>query len=118
MKKYQRIEDLRIDLDLTQEQMAKNLNTAKTQYQRYENSEGNSFFEAMIKIAKFHNISLDYIAGLTNDKGGLHKNNTEESKILSMFNSLSERRKGRVEQLLLMLYQEQEDEQAKAKETA
>lgn len=24
--------------------------------------------------AKFYNVSIDYIAGLTNDKGGLHNN--------------------------------------------
>lgn len=86
MKKYQRIEDLRIDRDLTQEQMSKLMNTSKTQYQRYENSTGNNFFEAMISIAKIHNVSLDYIAGLTNDKGGLHKNDS----ILRLYNRLDE----------------------------
>lgn len=116
MKRYQRIEDLRKDKDWNQDEMAKRMNTSKTQYQRYENSDGNNFFEAMITIAKIHNVSLDYIAGLTNSKGGLHKINDEEKAILSLYNGLSDKRKGRVEQLLITLSEEQQEEEAKAKE--
>ena len=110
MKRYQRIEDLRIDKDLSQEKMASLMSTSKTQYQRYENSDGNNFFEAIIQIAKIHNVSIDYIAGLTNDKGGLHKNTTAEQEILSKYNALSDIRKGRVLQLLDMLTEEQKAE--------
>lgn len=110
MKRYQRIEDLRIDKDLSQEKMASLMSTSKTQYQRYENSDGNNFFEAIIQIAKIHNVSIDYIAGLTNDKGGLHKNTTDEQEILSKYNALSDIRKGRVLQLLDMLTEEQKAE--------
>lgn len=116
MKRYQRIEDLRIDKDLSQEKMAQLMKTSKTQYQRYENSDGNNFFEAMIQISKIHNVSLDYIAGLTNDKGGQHKNSSEESELLSKYNALSERRKGRVLQLLDDLTEEQQNEEAKTRE--
>lgn len=118
MKRYQRIEDLRIDADLTQEKIAKMLNTSKTQYQRYENSNGNNFFEVMITLAKLHNVSLDYIAGLTNDKGGLHKNTGEENNILSLYNSLNDKRKGKAELFLEQLAEQQEEENAKIQETA
>lgn len=110
MKTYQRIEDLRIDADLSQEKMAKRMGTSKTQYQRYESSQGNNFFEAMITIAQIHGVSLDYIAGLTNDKGGLHKNNREESYILSLYNGLSEKRKGKAELYLEQLARQQNKE--------
>lgn len=116
MKRYQRIEDLRIDRDLSQEKMAQLMKTSKTQYQRYENSDGNNFFEAMIQISKIHNVSLDYIAGLTNDKGGLHKNSSEESELLSKYNALSDKRQGRVLQLLDDLTEEQQNEEAKTRE--
>lgn len=36
MKRYQRIEDLRKDKDWNQEEMAKRMNTSKTQYQRFQ----------------------------------------------------------------------------------
>ena len=86
------------------------MGTTKTQYQRYESSQGNNFFEAMIAIAKIHGVSLDYIAGLTNDKGGLHKNTQEESYILSLYNSLSEKRKGKAELYLEQLSKQQAKE--------
>ena len=110
MKKYQRIEDLRIDSDMTQDQIAKLLNTSKTQYQRYENSLGNNFFEAMIAIAKLHKVSLDYIAGLTNDKGGLHNVSKQEENLLYKYNKLSDIDKGRVLQLIDMLYEKNKED--------
>ena len=115
MKTYQRIEDLRIDADLSQEKMAEKMGTSKTQYQRFENSKGNNFFDAMITIAKIHGVSLDYIAGITNDKGGLHKNNKEESYIIKLYNSLSEKRKGKAESYLENLVKQETKEKTTIK---
>lgn len=111
MNCYQRIKDLREDKDLTQEQVAIKLGIYTTQYCRYENSQGNKFFDAMIAIAQMYGVSLDYIAGITNDKGGLHKNSKEESYILSLYNNLSERRKGKVELYLEQLNRQQNKEE-------
>lgn len=111
MNCYQRIKDLREDKDLTQEQVATKLGIYTTQYCRYENSQGNKFFDAMIAIAQMYGVSLDYIAGMTNDKGGLHKNSKEESYILSLYNSLSEKRKGKVELYLEQLNRQQSKEE-------
>ncbi len=110
MNCYQRIKDLREDEVLTQEQAAIKLGVYTTQYCRYENSQGNKFFDAMIAIAQMYGVSLDYIAGLTNDKGGLHRNNKEESYILSLYNSLSEKRKGKAELYLEQLARQQSKE--------
>ena len=95
---------------MTQEEVAEKLGVYKTQYCRYENSKGNKFFEAMIAIAQMYGVSLDYIAGITNDKGGLHKNNKEEIYLLSLYNSLSEKRKGKAECLLEQLVRQQNKE--------
>lgn len=96
MGKYQRIKDLREDLDLTQESIAKDLKMHKTQYQRYENAENNSFFEAMIMLADYHKVSLDYIAGRTNDKRGLLKSELSDfdTKILKKIHALSDEQRG------------------------
>ncbi len=118
MKRYQRIEDLRKDKDFSQEKMAKELYTSKTQYQRYENSEGNSFFDAMIQIANYHGVSLDYIAGLTNDKGGLHKNTKEEQEILNLYHQLSEQEKGSIRGRMELLIEQKEELRAQKREIA
>lgn len=72
--KYQRITDLREDADLKQNTVAKLLGTSQTQYSRWERGEREIPFHHVITLALYYNVSIDYIAGLTNDKrGGLKK---------------------------------------------
>ena len=71
MAKYQRIKDLREDADMNQTQIALILNTSQKQYSRWETGEYDIPFEIVIKLALFYKVSLDYIAGLTNDKRGI-----------------------------------------------
>ncbi|MBQ9808335.1 MAG: helix-turn-helix transcriptional regulator [Ruminococcus sp.] len=118
MSYYQRIKDLREDKDLRQEDIAKIFNMHKTTYCRYEQGKSTPTLDIIIEIAKFYKVSIDYIAGLTNDKGGLHKNTTAENEILNKYNALSDIRKGRVLQLLDMLTEEQQNEDAQSQETA
>ncbi|MCH5324180.1 MAG: helix-turn-helix transcriptional regulator [Eubacterium sp.] len=68
MQIYNRIRDLREDRDLTQVQCAKMLYVSKNTYIRYERGEIEPKFDVIIRMAKFYDVSVDYIAGLTNDK--------------------------------------------------
>lgn len=63
-----RIRDLRQDKDLTQAQLANILKIHTTKYARWEQNNMQMKFPDIIKIAKFYDVSIDYIAGLTNDK--------------------------------------------------
>lgn len=65
---YQRIEDLRIDKDKTQAQVAKEMNMHVTQYRRYEKAATPVTADFLIKVAQYYQVSVDYVAGLTNDK--------------------------------------------------
>lgn len=65
---YTRIKDLREDADLTQKDIAELLHMHKTTYARYETGEREIPLVIAIQIAKFHRVSLDYLAGLTNNK--------------------------------------------------
>ena len=65
MQYYQRIRDLREDQDLTQDQLVKILKMHKTTYTNYEQGKREPPFEFIIKLAKFYNVSIDYIAGIT-----------------------------------------------------
>lgn len=118
MPKYQRIKDLREDKDLTQEKIAQILHMHKTQYQRYENAEYNSFFEAMIEIANYYKVSLDYIAGRTNDKRGLSRSemNEQETLLIKNFRSLSENGKGKILERMEVIIESEMEENAKIKD--
>lgn len=63
-----RAEDLRIDKDLTQKEIAEELNMHLTTYREYEQQERRIPATFLIKLAKYYNVSIDYITGLTNDK--------------------------------------------------
>lgn len=62
--KYPRIRDLREDCDLTQNQLVELLHMHKTTYTNYEQGKREIPFALAIRLAKFYNVSLDYLAGL------------------------------------------------------
>lgn len=68
--KYQRLADLREDADEKQETIAKLLGTSQTQYSRWERGEREIPFHKVITLAHYYKVSIDYIAGLTNNKKG------------------------------------------------
>lgn len=80
MKYYERIKDLREDQDLTQQDIATILNTSQSYYAQYENNKRQMPFDRAIELAKFYNVSLDYIAGLTNIKKTLLSNEKGDKK--------------------------------------
>ena len=65
MNAYQRLRDLREDADKSQEEIAKIIGTSQSYYAQYENGKRSIPFDRMIILAKYYNISLDYLAGLT-----------------------------------------------------
>lgn len=64
MNAYQRLKDLREDADKSQEEIAKILGTNQSYYAQYENGKRAIPFERMVVLARYYNISLDYLAGL------------------------------------------------------
>lgn len=61
MRKYQRIRNLREDKDLNQTQMAEKLNINQRTYSRYENADSMMPLDILVRIADFHNVSVDYL---------------------------------------------------------
>lgn len=64
MSLYQRLRDLRQDADKSQEEIAKIIGTSQSYYAKYENGKRPIPFERMVILAKYYNVSLDYLAGL------------------------------------------------------
>ena len=64
MNVYQRLRDLREDMDKSQEEIAKIIGTSQSYYAQYENGKRAIPFERMVVLAKYYNVSLDYLAGL------------------------------------------------------
>ena len=73
--KYERIRNLREDKDLTQQQVADMLFVNRRTYAAYENGVNSMTPETLIKIAKLHNVSVDYLLELTDNPNPYPKNN-------------------------------------------
>lgn len=63
-----RLKELREDNDKKQKDIAKILQITRQQYSLYETGKRDIPFEYIIKLAKFYNTSVDYIAQLTDEK--------------------------------------------------
>lgn len=61
---YQRLKDMREDFDKKQEDIAAVLGITRQQYQLYESGKREMPMHHFITLAKFYNLSLDYLAGL------------------------------------------------------
>ena len=61
---YQILKDTREDSDKKQEAIAAVLNITRQQYQLYESGKREMPMHHFIALAKYYNVSLDYLAGL------------------------------------------------------
>lgn len=64
MNAYQRLRDVREDADKSQEEIARVIGTSQSYYAQYESGKRAIPFERVIILAKYYNVSLDYLAGL------------------------------------------------------
>ena len=63
-----RIRDLREDRDLTQSDIAEVIKTTQQQYSKIENGKADISGQKLILLAKFYNVSVDYILGINDGK--------------------------------------------------
>ena len=63
----ERMKILREKHGYTQQFIADYLKTTQSYYAQYENNRRQIPFERMVELARLYNVSLDYMAGFTND---------------------------------------------------
>lgn len=65
---FQRLEDLRIDYDKTQADIADFLGCQREVYRRYEKGTRQIPVDFLIKLSVYYDVSVDYLLGLTDEK--------------------------------------------------
>lgn len=68
MKYYERIRELREDNWLTQQNVADLLHVAQRTYSDYESGRTRIPIDSILILAKYYNVSMDYITGASNKK--------------------------------------------------
>ena len=59
-----RLKDLREDADKSQKEIANVIGTSQSYYAQYENGKRTLPLDRAISLARYYNVSLDYLAGL------------------------------------------------------
>lgn len=67
-----KLKELRTSKNISQKQIASQLDIADRQYRRYENEEQQPTLPIIIKLADYFDVSLDYLVGRT-DNPNSHK---------------------------------------------
>ena len=63
-----RLKDLREDSDTPQKVLAEYLHIKQNTYSQYENGQRQLPIDILIELAKYYDVSTDYILGLTDKK--------------------------------------------------
>ena len=115
MEFFERIRLLRKEKKMTQKEVAAALHIGDRAYQCYELNQRFPDFHGLIAIADFFDVSLDYLAGRTNLPKNPHGITIADDALLVLqkYTALTERNKGRLEQFLDTL----SEQQAQQKET-
>ena len=66
--KFQRIQDLRIDSDLSQKKIGEILDISQRSYSHYETGSRNIPIEMLIRLADYYDTTIDYLVGRTDNK--------------------------------------------------
>lgn len=67
-KYYPRLRELRVRAGINQMDLAEELGMQQNQYSRYERGERELPMHLFVKLADFYNVSLDYMAGLSDHR--------------------------------------------------
>ncbi|MFC5699974.1 helix-turn-helix domain-containing protein [Cohnella faecalis] len=63
MKMGERLRELRLRRNISQEEVARNIGITRSAYSHYEINNRQPIYETLIKLATFFDVSLDYIVG-------------------------------------------------------
>ena len=66
--KFQRIQDLRVDSDLSQRQLGEILHISPRSYSHYETGSRGIPIEMLIRLAAYYDTTIDYLVGRTDNK--------------------------------------------------
>ena len=88
--KYQRIQDLRIDSDLSQKQLGEVLHISQRSYSHYETGSRGIPVEMLIRLADYYDTTIDYLVGRTNQNLFLTEisYNEQEKELVYCFKKL------------------------------
>jgi transcriptional regulator with XRE-family HTH domain len=109
-----RLRELRLKRNLSQEEVARHIGITRSAYSHYEINNRQPVYETLIKLADFFNVSIDYIL-FGNNSSPLRRawDTPDAQEMLQLFQNMSpEQRKKSIRLLNEVLQNQSEDIQA------
>lgn len=116
MNYLSKLKELRSEKNISQIDVANELNISQKAYSFYERGEREPNLKMLIELSNFFNVTIDYLLGQENEK--LYAVSDEEYKIIKKYKKLTEKNKGKIEERIDTLIENQQDEEIKMRETA
>lgn len=110
---HERIKDLRLSRNLTQEQLAQELHISRSAYALYETGKRQLGYDILCTIADFYQVNIDYLFGRTDNPEQLFYLSLEERDLLKKFSKLDFRGKENIHWMLQLEYNRQTQNQNK-----
>ncbi len=63
----ERLKELRIQNKVSQKEIANNIETSESLFQKYEYGKTKPAYDVIIKLCNYFNVSADYLLGLSDD---------------------------------------------------
>ena len=110
---HERIKDLRLSRNLTQEQLAQELHISRSAYALYETGKRQLGYDILCTIADFYQVNIDYLFRRTDNPEHLFYLSLEERDLLKKFSKLDFRGKENIHWMLQLEYNRQTQNQNK-----
>lgn len=110
MSMGERLRELRLQRNISQEEVARHIGITRSAYSHYEINNRQPVYETLIKLAAFFQVSLDYIIGgnaPNNQSPEPNEPSADSNELLKLIRDMShEQRKQSIGLLLDMVMQE------------
>lgn len=82
-----KLKSLRVEYELTQSQLAKKLDTSKSNISKYESDSIEPNMKTLVLISEYFNVSIDYLLGTSNIRNITHPSlSKEETELIEYYN--------------------------------
>ncbi len=107
MNAYKRLKSLRKSRNLSQKEMGELIGTSGNYYGDSENGKRDIPISRMKILADYFEVSIDYLIGVADSKTETRQYSMSTQQMIDSYLQLSERNKGKVEQLIADLLESQ-----------
>lgn len=110
----EKIRELRLEHELLQRELAKNIHIASNTLSQFESGKAKPSYEVLIALADFFEVSVDYLLGREDDFGNVTVQTagaqltTDEEKLLATYRKLTEKNKMHVSAYAQVRLEEQD----------